>query len=198
MISEAYMNSTGRFPAMMEAIQSAGVPERFTIEFLKSLGFKSTNDRAFIPVLKGIGFLDVSGTPTEKYKGYKNKSEGGKVLAAALKEAYADLFLADEKIQDASASKIAGIFGTKTGKGDTVTKKMATTFKALVAKADFSESVEVKYSEDEPVTSEEIPVIKGKSSSDPQFHYNIQIHLPATKDISIYNAIFKSLREHLL
>jgi len=28
-------------------------------------------------------------------------------------------------------------------------------------------------------------------------HYNIQIHLPATKDIEVYNAIFKSLKEHL-
>ena len=31
-----------------------------------------------------------------------------------------------------------------------------------------------------------------------EFHYNIQIHLPATNDISVYNAIFKSLKENLL
>ena len=31
-----------------------------------------------------------------------------------------------------------------------------------------------------------------------QFHYNIQIHLPATNDISVYNAIFKSLKENLM
>ena len=30
------------------------------------------------------------------------------------------------------------------------------------------------------------------------FSYNIQIHLPATKDIEVYNAIFKSLREHII
>ena len=29
-------------------------------------------------------------------------------------------------------------------------------------------------------------------------HYNIQIHLPATKDVEVFNAIFKSLKEHLL
>jgi acetoin utilization deacetylase AcuC-like enzyme len=28
-------------------------------------------------------------------------------------------------------------------------------------------------------------------------HYNIQIHLPATKDVEVYNAIFKALREHV-
>ena len=32
----------------------------------------------------------------------------------------------------------------------------------------------------------------------PSLHYNIQIHLPATKDLEVYNAIFKSLKEHLL
>jgi hypothetical protein len=32
----------------------------------------------------------------------------------------------------------------------------------------------------------------------PGLHYNIEIHLPATKDVEVYNAIFKSLREHLI
>lgn len=31
----------------------------------------------------------------------------------------------------------------------------------------------------------------------PSFHYNIQIHLPATTDISVFNAIFRSLKENL-
>jgi hypothetical protein len=32
----------------------------------------------------------------------------------------------------------------------------------------------------------------------PALHYNIQIHLPATKDVEVFNVIFKSLKEHLL
>jgi hypothetical protein len=28
--------------------------------------------------------------------------------------------------------------------------------------------------------------------------YNIEVHLPAAKDIDVYNAIFKSLKEHLI
>jgi hypothetical protein len=31
----------------------------------------------------------------------------------------------------------------------------------------------------------------------PGLHYNIQIHLPASKDIEVYNSIFKALKEHL-
>ncbi|MCY1528740.1 hypothetical protein D9M68_638570 [compost metagenome] len=30
-----------------------------------------------------------------------------------------------------------------------------------------------------------------------EYHYNIQIHLPVTTDITVYNAIFRSLRENL-
>jgi hypothetical protein len=30
------------------------------------------------------------------------------------------------------------------------------------------------------------------------FRHNIEIHLPATTNIAVYNAIFKSLREHLV
>ncbi|GIO28278.1 hypothetical protein [Ornithinibacillus bavariensis] len=32
----------------------------------------------------------------------------------------------------------------------------------------------------------------------PSLQYNIQIHLPAPKDIEVYNAIFKSIKEHLI
>jgi len=152
MINDAYMHSVGRFPQMMDSIQKAGVPQRFTIDFLKSLGFKSTNDRTFIAVLKGINFLDQTGVPTEKYKAYKNTSEGGRVLAQALQDSYQDLFLADENIQGASSNKIAGIFATKTGKGDALTKKMAATFKSLASLADFSEKQEVI---DEGINGEE-------------------------------------------
>jgi hypothetical protein len=39
---------------------------------------------------------------------------------------------------------------------------------------------------------------KGKGQLTVGLHYNIQIHLPATKDLEVYNAIFKSLKDHLL
>ena len=31
-----------------------------------------------------------------------------------------------------------------------------------------------------------------------EMHYNIQIHLPETRDVSVYDAIFESLKKHLL
>src|SRR3989344_7005837 len=149
MISEAYLMATKRLPDMMSAIQDAGVPTRFTNEFLKSLGFKSTNDRAFISVLKGISFLDDSGSPTEKYKSYKNKSEAKGVLGQALKLSYEDLFLANEKANDISIEKLKGIFATKTGKGDSVVQQIAATFKALTSIAEFGNTSQKQISKTE-------------------------------------------------
>ena len=200
MLNEAYLHATKRLPEMMEAIQNASVPKRFTIEFLKTLGFKSTNDRAFVSVLKGIGFLDDSGVPNEKYKSYKNKSNAKEVLAEALRVSYEDLFLAHENAESLPTDKLQGIFATKTGKGNASTKKMASTFKVLCSVANFESQVsqtDESYintdESDQKDTSSNSPGLKGAD-----FHYNIQVHLPATKDISVYNAIFKSIKEHLL
>ena len=40
--------------------------------------------------------------------------------------------------------------------------------------------------------------VLSKKTGDLGLHYNIQIHLPATKDIEVYNAIFKSIKDHLI
>jgi hypothetical protein len=92
---------------MFEAIQKAQVPPRFTHDFLLTLGFKSTNDRSFINVLKGLGFLDGSSVPTQAYREYRDKKVASTVLAKQLRQAYRGLFLADDNAQDLSAGRVA-------------------------------------------------------------------------------------------
>ena len=99
-IPEAYINNVGSLTKVLEDIRTAGVPERVTFEFLKTLGFKSSNDRPIIGVLKAIGFLDANGTPTDSYRSFRDPNLGPKVLARALRSAYADLYLANTKAHD--------------------------------------------------------------------------------------------------
>ncbi len=209
-VPEAYVTGTGNLIRFLEAIQNAGVPNRVTFEFLKTLSLKSSNDRAIIGVMKAIGFLDANGVPTDLYKRYRNKTQGGRVLANALRQAYSDLFLANTRAHELSADKVRGIIAAKSDKGERVVKEIAATFKALCKVADFSgaeaddesrEAAEAAAPEGTAAAGDsedgnEPPVrapIRGTT-----FHYNIQIHLPTTTDISVYNAIFKSLREQLL
>jgi hypothetical protein len=57
-VTSAYLYTANTLPQILEAIQRAQVPPKFTNPFLQALGFKSTNDRAFINVWKGLGFLE--------------------------------------------------------------------------------------------------------------------------------------------
>src|SRR5437773_9826197 len=95
-VTTAYMYTVKSVPQMFEAIQKAQVPPKFTNEFLRTLGFKSSNDRAFINVLKGLGFLDATSTPTKAYNDYRDKNTAKHVLAQQIRAAYKGLFMTDE------------------------------------------------------------------------------------------------------
>ena len=84
-LPESYINNVGNLGKFLDAIRTAGVPERVTFEFLKTLGFKSSNDRPIIGVLKGIGFLDQNGAPTDSYRAFRDPHQGPKVLARAVR-----------------------------------------------------------------------------------------------------------------
>lgn len=212
-VPTTYMMSANHVPDILEAIQQAGVPPRFTQEFLKSLGFSSSNDRSVIGVLKSLGFLDQSGVPTARYRAYRNRAEAPYILADAVREAYSDVFLANQNAQTLPADRVKGILATRVDKGDAVLKKMATTFRTLASAAKWDRSpgetaapaATAETADAESATQPVAPngdapiqLVSPRASAPLEYHYNIQIHLPSTKDVSVYNAIFKSLREHLL
>jgi hypothetical protein len=60
-----YMVSNNKIGPILEKIRTAAKPSKFTNEFLKHVGFTSSNDRAIIPLLKKLGFLSDDGVPTE-------------------------------------------------------------------------------------------------------------------------------------
>ena len=80
-------------------------------------------------------------------------------------------------------------------------QRLAKTFFALLELADLDTGKEKKLPEDEPddpLSSHESTAMPLAAAGVTGLHYNIQIHLPATKDVEVYNAIFKSLRVHLV
>ena len=58
----SYMTgSFTKIPQYFDTLLTAKAPDKFTVKFMEDLGFKSSNDRQFVNVLKSIGFLDDSG-----------------------------------------------------------------------------------------------------------------------------------------
>jgi hypothetical protein len=210
-LTQAYLMTTKNLPAFLNALVTAQAPERFTHKFLQELEFKSTNDRLFIGMLKGLSFIDDSGVPQQRYYDFLDQSQSKRILAAAIKEAYDDLFRINKNAEQLSEEEVKGKLKTLTRgeKSENVIGLMAKTFKGLCEYADWSENPKAKPVEPKKEeTNDDNPPLQPdppyEDSNDhlrlktAGLHYNIQIHLPATRDSSVYDAIFKSLRQHLL
>lgn len=202
-LTKAYTVAAGRIPDLFSRIRDGQAPEQFTQLLLKDWGFKSSNDRALLPLLKALGFLSPDGKPTTLYHEYRDHSRSKEVMDRALRDAYGDLFLIKERPTESDRAAIQGKFKSYHNVSNNVAKIMATTFFELLKLADLTESTAPPNAarEDKKKEPSEAPTFAPKLEPlriEPSgLHYNIQIHLPATKDIEVYNAIFKALREHL-
>jgi hypothetical protein len=213
-LPSSYTVKAGSFPAYFDSIQGAEAPERFSVKFLEELEFTSTNDRTFIGILKELGFLDTNNVPTKRYFEYLDKDIAPKVLADGIKEMFSDLFAVKKdayKMTQAEAyNKLRTLYAGK--KNDNLVKLIATNFVALCKLADFESKSDLsKTEEKEVLTNEEkenerinenheIATQKiglGKKINLDSLQYHINIVLPETRDQAIYDAIFKSLRDHL-
>lgn len=200
-----YMMSVTNLPKILDAIQKASAPETFHLDFLKDLGFKGSNDRGAVKLLKYLGLVDPSGKPQSSYREFMDQSKAKKVLATRIRSAFDDLFTADRQANAKSVDNLKGWFKTKTGAGDAVAQKMATTFKALAQYADFDGATPINETvasgptqeASEPSTPEKLlHSASGKSAFG--LVYRFEIHLPDTQNVDTFRAIFKALREELL
>lgn len=202
-LPNVYSMSYGQLGDFLAKIQDGQAPANFTQQHLKDIGFGSSNHRAYIPLLKAIGFLTPSGAPTDRYHAYRDKSQARAVLGAALKDAYSDLFVIKANPTERDRELIQGKFKSTHNASDRVAELMAKTFFGLLKQADIDQELpkptvvtaKEEVSLQVPLAAAPQPAMHVKA---PGLHYNIQIHLPATKDVEVYNAIFKSLKEHLI
>lgn len=198
-----YMLSNNKILPIIQSLQSAAKPNKFTTEFLKNMGFNSSNDRAVLNLFKRLGFLTADGVPTGYYDQLRDKVLYKKALASRIRELYSDLFTINTEIYKETEANIKGAISRVTGGDEKTVFRCYSTFKTLCGIADFEPLHVVEQSTQAEKRDEhtEVPFRPYQAlQSQPNlgFHYNIQIHLPATTDISVYNAIFKSLKDNLL
>ena len=200
-----YMNSVKKLHAMLDGIQNAGVPETFNKDFLVDLGYTSSYDVSLIKVLRYLGMLDSSNKPQDTYRQFVDHTKAKKVLADRLRVAFDDLYLSDKNAHTKQANQLQGWFKTKTGNGEAVAKKIASTFKSLADYADFTgpaPQAAPKETEAPPENDAQdhpnIPPIVPSKQSDIGLVYRFEIHLPDTQNVDTFRAIFKALREELM
>ena len=150
-MTEYYLITTKNVDAFFNALTNADPPAKFVQKFLEQLEFKSTNDRLFIGVLKGLKFIDDAGIPQERYFKFIDQTESKKILSEAIREAYSDLFAINKKANEFSMievkNKLKTIYQGK--KSDNVLDLMAKTFRALCDYAEWTNVGPVKKEEPE-------------------------------------------------
>ena len=205
-----YVTSATTLETMLQNIQAAAVPERFTQDFVANvLGMKGGTAKAVIPFIKKMAFVSSDGTPTDLYKAFRNKSRSGAAIAESMKRLYPEIFSKNEKAHELSEDKIRGILVELTGseEGSSVVKQTLGTFRVLNRMADFTDKGAIEPPKEPPVAKED-PIgrslelnRKAAGSAGEEginLSYTINLNLPATTDVNVYNAIFKSLKEYLI
>jgi hypothetical protein len=208
-----YLVAVNNLPRFLDALRHAQAPDKLSLRFIEQLGFTSTNDRLFIPLLRAMRFIDDGGKPASRYHAFLDDTQWKRVLAQGIRDAYPDLFRVNRKANTLSREALSGKIKSLTeGKAsNAVLGNTTKTFLELVKLADFSddgvireEKSEQHSEESEPPAEHSTIPLKIKDESlqprvdGPTLVYRIEIVLPAVRDQAVYDAIFRSAREHLL
>lgn len=186
-------------------ISSAGIPVKVDTNYLKSVGFKSGNDIALIRIFKAMGFLDGSGAPTDKWRGYKDSAKSKKVLGEAIKSAYSGLFSIYPDANRKDDEAVRNWIRTETGGSDLAVQRMLSTFKTLASNADFDGLDDpIQHETPTPIGTTTpisapvagMPVVA--KSLGPVVNINIELQIPPTDDPKVYENFFSAMKKYLL
>ena len=200
-----YVTAPGNIEKALLGIKAAATPDQagqdFVKEILKIPGGSGNQIAAF---LKKIGFVRADGTPSEIYKRFRNPTTSGAAVMEALRIGYPALFQRNETWYRLGDEELRGLIVEETGQAhdSSVVGLALATIKGLKKFADFGSASKVTV----------IPNDENKDPPPPPPHfppqlppnlglnlgYTINLNLPPTTDIAVFNAIFKSLKEHLL
>lgn len=198
MTAFAYTTVPGKIGSLLKKVQEVGVPPKATQEWLKSIGFGSSNDRSLLGALKQIGLIDTEGKPSKRWKDFRGRN-GPVALADAIRTGYADLFATYPDANSRPDSDLDSFFKTHTDAGKQAIDKTVRTFKALCTAADFS--VPAGGAPDDQAQGDiQGPTIQtvGATSGPVTVNINVQLVLPESTDQEVYSKFFSAMREHLL
>jgi hypothetical protein len=200
-----YVTATGNVEKALLGIKAAATPERVTQDFVKTiLKIRGGSGDQIAAFLKKIGFVKVDGSPSEIYTRFRNNSSTGDAVADALKTGYAPLFARNEYWHALDDNKLRGLIIEETGeKSDSgIVGLILGTIKGLKKFATFDKKsdgpIKVEVNGLPPALPAPISPSPSVQSIGLRLGYTINLNLPATTDVAVFNAIFKSLKEHLL
>lgn len=199
--SFSYTATPGKFKEALQNIVKADRPDKVSKDFVNTiLKITGGSGAPVIPILKRIGFVSSDGTPTDIYARFQ--SDSGRSLAAleGLRQGFGELFKRNTYVHKLPEQEVKDCLVEITGfkKSDPVVSNIYGTFDAIRSfiKDDIKVDAE-KSSHDEKKAEQQVDHSRSLGAS-LGLSYQINIVLPETTDIAVFNAIFKSLRDNLL
>lgn len=207
MASLPYISSPGNIDKALNGIKSATVPDRVSQDFVKTiLKIPGGSGDQMTSFLKKLGLASNDGAPNDTYKKFRNPASSGAAIATAIRTAYAPLYARNEFMHELNDSELLGLVVEETGEAhdSNPVKLIVSCIKHLKAFANFNISsnqentqivrLEEQMRAERTVRREETPNKKVGFN----LGYTINLNLPATSDPAVFDAIFRSLKEHLL
>ncbi len=208
MASLPYVTSPGNIDKALNGIKHAAVPERVSQDFVKTiLKIPGGSGDQMTTFLKKLGFTTPDGSPNDVYKRFRNPASSGAAIASAIRTAYAPLYVRNEFMHELNEEGLLGLVVEETGQAHDASsvRLIVSCIKHLKLFANFAtnttqeEAVPQQQSR-EPAHIEPAHANNNSSSGSLGFNlgYTINLNLPATSDPEVFDAIFRSIKEHLL
>jgi hypothetical protein len=195
-----YTVAPGVLKKALDLIVTAERPDKFSTNYMATiLKLSGGAARAVPPFLKKMQFIAADGAPTTLYSQFK--TDGGRSRAAyeGLRNAFGELFKRNEFIHKADESTVRDLIVEITGlkKNDQIVRLIYASFDAIRG------FIAGEVASPEPIGTQadgrELSQIRADVDVGRLgLSYQINIVLPETENISVFDAIFRSLRENLL
>ncbi|MGA2162208.1 MAG: DUF5343 domain-containing protein [Methanoregula sp.] len=184
-------------------IQSEQVPSKVNKDFLHLHNFKSSYDESIPKIMEQLEFVGSGRTPNERWKRYRDASQSKKVMAEAIRIAYAEMFKVFSNPLQKSKDELKNFFKGKTDLNDEQIGNLVATFDALCSLADFNQtSDDTSSSPTEDISQKSngegaVKIQKVIGHGQYTVNLNIQLQLPETTNPDVYDKLFESMKKHL-
>lgn len=125
-------------PLVLRTIRTAPTPNRVSGQHLEANGLGKGEGPHMVGLLRAMGFIDAGGTPTRLWHEYQETDGSQRLLAEALRVAYAPLFQAFEAPETVRPGTLGGVVREVTGYSQHHADKTVESFRVLCERADFS------------------------------------------------------------
>jgi hypothetical protein len=155
--------------------------------------------------LKATGLLNQTGAPTELYAQFQ--TDAGRPAAAlqALRNGFGEIFRRNQYAHKAEEAALIDVIVAITGlpKKEGIVRYILATFQAFQEYAKQAREDAKSTEQSDAGQPHDTPIPpptdqNGSGNGRLQLAYNINVILPETTNVEVYNAIFKSLKANLL